>query len=170
MIVYSPQDEISTHFKHYEIIKSSSAARYGIDNTPSSEVLTCAEGLAINVLEPIRNHFNIPFSPQSWYRGEKLEKHICWSSFKKWCIRKQMDFQQQSTWDLYFSRKSHPKGEAADIEISGIPNDTLYDWIKDNLEYDQLIREFPKAGDPYSGWVHVSWTSVVNRHQNFTIG
>jgi len=168
-MIYTPRDKLSTHFTHYEVCKSSTAARHDIDNTPSEQILVAASGLAENVLEPIRNHFGIPFSPQSWYRGEALEKLITVNSFVRWSKRKGYPQPDQSAWDDYFARKSHPRGQAADIEIPSIPNDTLYDWIRANLEYDQLIREFAKAGDPYSGWVHVSWAGKNNRNQHFTI-
>lgn len=51
----------------------------------------------------------------------------------------------------------HGKGEAADFEITGIDNLELAKWIRDNLEFDQLISEFYEVGDPDSGWVHCSW-------------
>ena len=82
-----------------------------------------------------------------------------------------MDGSLEQTWKDYFERKSHPRGEAADIEIPGINNDDLYHWIRDEsgLEFDQLIREFRKAGDPNSGWVHVSFRINNNRNQAFNI-
>ena len=169
-MTYSPRQKLSPHFTHSEVAKSSTADRLDIDNTPSDEVLENAKALAENVLEPIRRHFGIPFSPQSWYRGEDLEKVICWKSFEKWCARKGLTVSDDS-WDKYFARKSHPNGEAADIEFVGVANDDLFEWIHDNLEYDQLIREFPKDGDPRSGWVHVSWKrNGKNRKQRFLIG
>lgn len=166
---YSPNDKLSPHFSHREVAKSSTADRLELDNTPSEQVLVNAKALADNILEPIRVHFGLPFSPQSWYRGEELEKVLCWKSYEKWCGKRDLEVNDDS-WNQYFARKSHPNGEAADIELSAIPNDDLFEWIKNNLEYDQLIREFPKPGDPSSGWVHVSWSSTNNRNQHFTIG
>jgi zinc D-Ala-D-Ala carboxypeptidase len=61
-------------------------------------------------------------------------------------------------------------GQAADIEIAGIDNKVLFNWIKDNMEFDQLILEYYKEGIPDSGWVHVSWSSAGNRKQILTIG
>jgi hypothetical protein len=57
-------------------------------------------------------------------------------------------------------------GQATDVEYPGVDNDELFFWIRDNLSYDQLIREFPKAGVPSSGWVHVSWAGVQNNRQS----
>lgn len=169
MITYNPTERLTKHFTHSEVARSYTASRHGIDNTPTPIVLKNAQSLAINILEPIRIHFGIPFSPSSWYRSEALEKHICWDAFLKWCPRNGFPGPTDDAWAEYFSRKSHPNGEAADIEIPGISNDYLFDWVKDNLQFDQLIREFPKAGDPMSGWVHISWSDTHNRNQSFTI-
>lgn len=170
MLIYNPQEKISAHFKMYEIAKSSTASRLMIDNTPTTPVLESAKLLAEHILEPIRVHFGVSFSPNSWYRGEELEKTITRKSFEAWCTRKGMLVNDES-WQEYFSRKSHPLGEAADIEIPGLPNDELFVWIQSNIpEFDQLIREFPKPGDPYSGWVHVSYREGNNRNQVFQIG
>lgn len=171
MITFDRTKKLTKHFSHLEISKSMTADRFEIDNTPSPEVMANAYNLAVNVLEPIRVHFGIPFSPNSWFRCEALEKQICWNSFVKWCKNKgYSDPHDDAAWNAYFARKSHPNGQAADIEIPGISNDDLYDWIEQNMEYDQLIREFPKKGDPTSGWVHVSWSDTNNRKQAFTIG
>jgi zinc D-Ala-D-Ala carboxypeptidase len=59
-------------------------------------------------------------------------------------------------------------GQACDIEIPGIPNAELAEWIKDNLEYNQLILEFYTPGVPDSGWVHVSYIPEDNKKQVLT--
>jgi zinc D-Ala-D-Ala carboxypeptidase len=64
----------------------------------------------------------------------------------------------------------HLTGQAADIEIPGLDNKVVFDWIKDNLDFDQLILEFYKPGIPDSGWVHVSWSNKKNRKQVIKIG
>lgn len=169
MLIYDPIKPLSKHFKMYEVAKSTSAERNGIDNTPTPSVLEAASLLAQNVLEPIREHFGVPFSPNSWYRGEQLERFINEIPYKKWCARMGLAVNKKS-WAQYFALKSHPKGEAADIEIPGISNDILFEWIDKNIpEYDQLIREFPCAGDPMSGWVHVSFSAINNRKMRFII-
>ena len=62
----------------------------------------------------------------------------------------------------------HTLGQAVDIEIPGIDNEELFDYIKENLEYDQIILEFYDGVDPRSGWVHVSYVSLEdNRKNNF---
>lgn len=169
MLIYDPSTPLSKHFDMYEVAKSSEAGRNNIDNTPTPIVLEAAKLLAENVLEPIREHFGIPFSPNSWYRGEQLERFINEIPYRKWCARMGMAVNRGS-WAKYFALKSHPRGEAVDIEIPGISNDDLIEWIDQNIPvYDQLIREFPRAGDPTSGWVHVSFSAVNNRKKRFTI-
>jgi hypothetical protein len=168
MLIYDPNSNISEHFKMYEVMQSSVASRNNIDNIPTSPILEAATLTAKKVLEPIRNYFGIPFSPNSWYRGELLEKFINEIPYKQWCNRKGLSVNKDS-WQQYFVLKSHPRGEAVDIKIPGIKNDDLLKWIADNIEYDQLIREFPKPNDPHSGWVHVSFSSTHNRHELFTI-
>jgi hypothetical protein len=59
----------------------------------------------------------------------------------------------------------HCKGEAADLEIFGVANNELADWIKENLMFDQLILEYYTPGEPNSGWVHVSYTKEINANR-----
>ncbi len=161
------------YFKVYEVGKSHIASRKGIDNQPSLEVLLKAAKLAVNCLDPMREQYG-PFSPQSWYRSEPLEKEITWYSvtrvdigFPGWCRRRGL-IANEHNWTKYFARKTHPTGGAADIEIAGVSNDTLFEWCKDNLEFDQLIREFPGT-HPMSGWVHISYNQDSNRNEVLTI-
>lgn len=166
-LVYTPAGLLhpdAPNFRMYEVARSQTAARHNIDNTPPADIIAAAQALAVNVLQPIRNEFG-SFSPQSWYRSEALERQLCQKSFMSW-----RDRNPGKTWQDYFARKSHPKGEAVDFEIIGISNDELFQWCKENLEFDQLIREFPKAGDPTSGWVHISYSATNNRNEAFTIG
>lgn len=150
------------NFYVYEVSKSATAQRLEIDNSASAEVLANAYGLARNVLQPARDYFGRGFGPQSWYRCEKLEHVICKRGFERWCTACGISANAAS-WQQYFARKQHPTGSAADIEIAGISNDALFEFIRDNLDFDQLIREYAVAGDPYSGWVHVSWLANGNR-------
>lgn len=166
--ILQPRDHLSDNFTYIEMVRSQTAARYDLNNHVYSErVITNARYFAKNVLEPLRDYYG-SFSPNSWYRSEALERQITYPSYQRWCGRKGVPVNQRS-WDKYFKRKSHPKGGCADIEIAGVPNDTLFAWIGKNLVYDQLIREFPRKGDPYSGWVHVSFSISGNRRQKFTI-
>lgn len=168
--ISSTTEHISKYFRHYEVVRSSTASRKGFDNDIyCPQVAYNAEQLGKNVLDKVRERFGA-FGPNSWYRGEELEKDITENAYKNWCAKRSLEVNEES-WRSYFARKQHPKGSAADIEISGVGNDDLFEWIKDNLEFDQLIREFPKKDKPMSGWVHVSWSSHgKNRKQAFTIG
>jgi len=152
----------------YEVCKSSTAVRLGIDNTPSDKILEVAEQVAIHILQPVRDQFG-GFSPNSWFRCEELEKAICKSSFERWL--KNMNYeamtedQHEEHWQEYFIRKSHPRGEAVDFEKAGVDNRTIFNWCKENLPaYDQLIAEFMKKDDPNAGWIHGSY-SDNNRMQ-----
>ena len=64
----------------------------------------------------------------------------------------------------------HVKGQAVDIEIAGIGNYDLAEWVMNNLDFDQLLLEFYYPGQPTSGWVHISYVSEnQNRNQVLTI-
>ena len=161
---------ISNYFREYEVIASNTARARGIDNQVyDQDVRDNAIALAVNVLDKVREQFG-PISPNSSFRSEELEKVIANSGYRNWCARNGRAINDDS-WHDYFVRKQHPKGAAADIEIAGVSNDDLYYWIKENLVFDQLIREFRKSDDPRSGWVHVSFDRHGNnRMQAFHIG
>ena len=163
-----PVEKVSTNFYVSEVEFSETAVRLEIENKAPEVVLEAARLVAHHILEPVRTQY-IPFRPQSWYRSEALEKAITWEKgFRRWCAKRNLPW-TEATWPQYFARKSHPHGQAVDFEIVGVDNDDLYFWIKENLEFDQLIREFPKPGDKMSGWVHVSWNNDGNRRQSFSI-
>lgn len=161
-------DPHTPNFKQYEIERSDYAKRHGIDNTPSLIVLNNAVGVAINCMQPIRNKFGL-VKINSWYRSEPLERVMARDGFFKWCAKRGLDANETS-WQTYFAGKQHPKGNAVDFEIPGESNDDVFEWCKDNLKFDQLIREFAKPGIPESGWVHISWSAEGNRQQVLHIG
>lgn len=174
--IVNPSRYISNYFTFNELTRSNTASRLGIDNTSdiTEDIFTNICTTAKLVLDPAREYFDIPFSPNSGYRSHDLERAICWggrdkSSFGNWCVRKGKSISSQS-WAEYFAKKSHPKGSAVDFEIPGLDNKTVYDWMANNLEFDQLILEFYKEGDPSSGWIHGSYSLVNNRNHWFTIG
>lgn len=138
--------KLSEHFSLEEMTKSQTAIRKGIDNTPATQEIENLKALCENVLEKIRLHFGRPIVINSGYRGPKLNKAIGGAK-----------------------NSQHMTGQAADIEIAGISNRVLFCWIRDNLNYDQLILEFHKEDIPDSGWVHVSWNISGNRKQVLTI-
>lgn len=175
VIIGNTRDNISPNFRHYEVVKSYDAERNGIDNfVYDPEILLNAKATAENLLEPIREYghkiVKRGFTPNSWYRCEALERYLCRTDFQKWCKKNAINPEAPDAWFSYFIRKQHPKGASVDVEISGIPNVDLFNWIKKNLKYDQLIMEFVKPGVPDSGWIHVSYDRFGNnRQQAFAI-
>ena len=136
--------KLSKHFSLEELCKSQTAIRLGIDNLAKDEnIITNLRTICENILEPIRENYGIPFSPNSGYRSPKLNNAVG-SSHKS----------------------QHLKGQAVDVEIPSIDNYELAEWIRNNLDFDQLILEFYN-GEPSSGWVHVSFAEE-NRKQLLT--
>ena len=132
--------KLSANFQLSELVKSQTAERKGIPNNPSPAHIDNLKALCVNVLQPIRSHFEAPVMISSGYRSPEL------------CIAIGSKITSQ-----------HATGNAADLEVPGVDNKELATWIKENLEYDQLILEFYRDGEPDSGWVHVSWSSEKNR-------
>ena len=136
--------KLSPNFTLQEFTKSQTALRMGIDNTPEEDHLVAAQSLFLMVVQPVRDHFG-PTVINSGYRGPKLNEAVGGSS-----------------------KSQHCKGEAVDIEVPGVPNATVAEWIRDNLDFDQLILEFYTPGIPDSGWVHVSYKHDENRKSVLT--
>ena len=136
--------KLSQNFTIQEYIKSQTALRQGIDNTPTEEHMGNATALFRNVVQKVRDQFGVTVI-NSGYRGEALNKAVGGSSTSQHC-----------------------KGEAVDIECPGTPNYDVAKWIEDNLDFDQLILEFYTPGIPDSGWVHVSYKSEGNRKSVLT--
>ena len=134
--------KLTANFSLNELIKSQTAERKGIDNTPSGDHQENLKKLCENVLQPVRAHFAQVVSVSSGYRSPEL----CTAIGSK-------------------TTSQHAKGEAADFEIFGVSNKELADWIHYNTNYDQLILEYWKESDPNSGWVHCSYSESNNRRQ-----
>jgi len=137
---------LSPHFTLQELTKSQTALRLNIDNTPNEQQVGELKALCENVLEPCRKQFKRAFVPSSGFRSKALCKAIGSKATSQ-----------------------HAKGQAADFEIRTIPNYDVACWIRDNLEFDQLILEFYDGKDPNSGWIHVSYRADgKNRKQCLT--
>lgn len=137
---------LSPHFSLNELTKSQTAVRRGLKNQPNNTQIENLRRVALNILEPVRAHFGRPFSPSSGFRSQALNAAIGSKSTSQ-----------------------HTRGEAVDFEIPGVPNKKAAEWIRDHLEFDQLILEFHDPDDPGSGWVHVSLKDVDNRGQVLTL-
>ena len=136
---------LSANFTLKELTKSDTATRLGLDNTPDDEALENLKTLCEKVLQPVREHFDKSVSVNSAYRSPESNAAVGGSK-----------------------TSDHCKGMAADIEIVGIANADLAQWIMDNLEYTQLILEFYTPGIPDSGWVHVSYDPNNLKKQELT--
>ncbi len=132
---------LSQNFTLQELIKSDTAIRKGIDNNPNSDQVEKLKALCENVLQPVRDHFG-RVKVTSGYRSEELCEAI--GSSKK---------------------SQHAKAEAVDFECIGVDNAEVADWVKQNLETDQLILEYYTPGQPNSGWIHASYIPFNPRHQ-----
>jgi len=131
--------KLSEHLDLSEVIRSESAKRKGISNMPTEAHIANFKLLAEKIFQPIREHFRCPIHISSGYRSKELNAAIGGSATSQHC-----------------------SGEAIDIDMDGTPNGVtnrmVFDYIKDNLEFDQLIYEFGDKENP--DWVHVSYEST----------
>lgn len=126
---------LSTNLTLKEFIKSNTATRKGIDNTPTEEHLENAKVAAKAVFQPVRDHFGIPIGISSGYRSEELNKAVGGSKTSHHC-----------------------RGMAFDIDADihgGVTNKEIFDYILNNLEFTQLIWEYGTDDEP--AWVHVAY-------------
>ena len=134
---------VSKNISYKEATHSTTAKRLGIDNTPNAEQFSNMVYVAENVFQPIREHFGVPIYVSSFFRSEGLNRAIKGSV-----------------------NSTHIKGEAMDLDadvFEGVTNAQIFEYIKNNLEFDQLIWEFGTDENP--AWVHVSLSKRNNRNQ-----
>ncbi len=124
--------QLSKNFSLKELTRSDVATRKGLTNIPNSSATINLEVLAISILQPVRDKFG-SVKVLSGYRSPEVNREVGGSK-----------------------TSDHMEGSAADIEVPGISNYEVAKWIRDNLDFRQLILEFYTPGDPNSGWVHVS--------------
>tara|TARA_R100000541_G_scaffold58609_1_gene70092 strand:+ start:1010 stop:1471 length:462 start_codon:yes stop_codon:yes gene_type:complete len=128
---------LSDNLSLNEVIKSDTAIKNGIDNNPTEEHLKALKTIANEVFQPIRDYFDVPIAISSGYRSRALNIAIKGSATSQHC-----------------------KGEALDLDadvFGRVTNAEIYNYIKDNLDFDQLIWEFGTDEEP--NWVHVSYTT-----------
>ena len=130
--------KISEHFTMFDVVNSATALARKIDNRPTAQVVTNATALIKNVLEPIRNHFNSPLNVNCMYRSPNLNKVVGG-----------------------VSTSQHVKGQAADITVNNHSIQEVFNYIKKNLVYDQLIQE--------GTWIHISFSLIKNRKQSLKL-
>jgi len=121
-----------------EAVKSLTAVRRGIDNTPTDDaVINNLKAVAKNIFQPIRDEFEHPIAVSSGYRGKELNTAIGGSK-----------------------NSQHMSGEALDLDadvFGGLTNADIFYYIKNNLDFDQMIWEFGDEEEP--DWIHVSYRS-----------
>jgi hypothetical protein len=129
--------QLSKNLSLAEIMRSETAKRKGISNMPTPEHIENFKLLAENVFQPIREHFGVPIHISSGYRSKALNTAVGGSLSSQHC-----------------------SGEAIDIDMDGtsITNAQIFNYIKDNLSFDQMIWEFGTDTNP--DWVHVSYEST----------
>jgi hypothetical protein len=128
--------KLSKNLSLSEVVKSATAIKRGISNQPTKQHLQNLIKLAENVFQPLRNYIDKPIRVSSGYRSKELNKLIGGAS-----------------------RSQHSKGEALDLDNDRETNILMFNYIKDNLDFDQLINE-----QDYS-WIHVSYREGSNRKQ-----
>lgn len=136
---------LTENFSLQEMTKSETALRKNMPNVPTEADIANMKLLAEKVLQPLRDHYGVGIKVNSGYRSPDVNAAVGGSR-----------------------TSDHCKGQAADIEIAGIPNATLAQYIKDSLQYTQLILEFYTPGVPDSGWVHVSYDANNLKCQTLT--
>ena len=128
--------KLSEHLDLSEVTRSAMAKRLGVSNMPTPEHIENFKKLAENIFEPIRKHFGVPIMISSGYRSKELNTAIGGAKSSQ-----------------------HLLGQALDLDMDGTPNGVtnkmVFDYIKANLNFDQLIFEFGTKDAP--DWVHVSY-------------
>lgn len=137
--------KLTANFTLNELTQSETALRKGLDNAPTQDIISALQLLAVNVLQPVRDHYGRGVKVNSGYRSPEVNASVGGSK-----------------------TSDHCKGQAADIEIPGVANKELALYIRDNLEYTQLILEAYTEGVPDSGWVHVSYDPANLKKQVMT--
>lgn len=137
--------QLSENFSLKELTVSETATRKGLDNTPNDVVIANLKTLAENILQPVREHYGKSVKVNSGYRSPEVNASVGGSK-----------------------TSDHCKGQAADIEISGVSNGDLAKYIAENYKFTQVILEFYTQGIPDSGWVHVSYDANDLKCQTLT--
>jgi uncharacterized protein YcbK (DUF882 family) len=130
-------ENVSKHITLDEATNSNTAIRNGINNSPDSVTFERMKLVANKCFEPLREWYGKPIKINSFYRSQLLNTKVGGSATSQHC-----------------------KGEA--IDISGgdkVENKKLFDWCKENLDFDQLINEYDFT------WVHISYKAKGNRKQ-----
>ena len=134
--------KISENISYKEATHSETAKRLGISNKPKKEHIENMELIAEKIFQPLREWVDHPIRINSFYRSEELNSRIGGAI-----------------------SSAHKEGLAIDLDsLGGKTNLEMLHYIKDNLEFDILINEYPnEEGEPK--WIHVSWSKKKNRKE-----
>lgn len=127
---------ISKHISFKEAVKSNTATRLNLKNKPSEYHISNMVGIAVNIFEPLRKYVGGAIKINSMFRSEDLNTAIGGSITSQHCEGRALDLD-----DIY--------GHKTNAE--------MFHYIKDNLNFDQLIWEFGDDKNP--SWIHVSYVS-----------
>lgn len=141
--MYNKETHLSDNFSKEEVTRSETATKLKIDNTPSEDQWKRIQLLVDNILQPARNYFKSTIQVNSIFRSKKLNEKV-----------------STSTGSQHLANN----GAAGDIELPNKTNKELFDYILDELDFDQLIWEFGDTKNP--DWVHVSYVSKENNRHN----
>ena len=136
--------KLSMNLSLSEVLVSQTAKRLQISNEPTKEHLNNLKQIANNIFQPLRDGLGYPIYVSSGYRSEALNKAIKGSS----------------------KTSQHMKGQALDLDADvykGVTNKDIFLFIRDNLDFDQLIWEYGTIKSP--AWVHVSFVESKNRRK-----
>jgi len=139
-------EKFSKHVSWKEGIRSNTADRMGLDNTPNEDQIKCMKEIAEGLFEPLRKWVGGPIKINSFFRGEPVNTAIGGST-----------------------RSQHMKGQAMDLDdtFGHKTNAEMYHYIKDNLDFDQLIWEFGDNENP--NWIHVSYVTHRENRKKLTV-
>jgi zinc D-Ala-D-Ala carboxypeptidase len=136
--------KLSNYVSLAEVTRSDTAKRKGVDNNPTPEHLENLKVICDEVFDKVREHFGVPIFISSGYRSAALNKAIGGSNTSDHSLGRALDLDQ-------------------DGHGNGVTNMDVFKYIKDNLEFDQLIYEFGTDKNP--DWVHVGYRKGANRKQ-----
>lgn len=137
--------QLTANFSLHELTKSETALRHNLPNDPDEKTIANLKVLCEQVLQPVRDHYGKGVKVNSGFRHPDVNAAVGGSK-----------------------TSDHCQGQAADIEIPGVPNHELAEYISKNFKFTQVILEFYTPGIPDSGWVHVAYDASNLKGQTLT--
>ena len=135
--------QLSKYTTLKEVTQSNQASALQIPNLPNAEQIANLKLVCTEIFDKVREHFGKPIGISSGFRSLELNKRIGGAKASQ-----------------------HLEGKALDIDgdiFGGVTNKQIFEYIKNNCNFDQLIWEFGSENNP--DWVHVSYNKGVNRKQ-----